>query len=101
MQCGFQFARPATEIRIELREEAAEAILTVTNEGPRIPDFAEGRIFERFYSLPRPDTDRRSTGLGLPFVKQVAELHGGAIDLENVAWEGAAGVTARLRLPRA
>ena len=44
----------------------------------RFPDYALARVTERFYSLPRPATGRKSTGLGLNFVQEVADLHGGA-----------------------
>jgi two-component system, OmpR family, sensor histidine kinase CreC len=70
--------------------------LHVKDQGPGIPDYAAGRIFEPFYSLPRPSTGRKSTGLGLSFVREVAELHGGSITLENRV-DG--GVEASLRLP--
>jgi len=53
-------------------------------------------VFERFYSLPRPDTGRKSTGLGLAFVREVAALHGGDIRLANHA---GGGTTASLDLP--
>lgn len=55
--------------------------LLVSDDGPGIPDYAIDRIFERFYSLPRPETGRKSTGLGLPFVKEVMELHGGCCEV--------------------
>ena len=42
------------------------------------------RVFERFYSLPRPEGGSRSSGLGLCFVAEVAHLHGGRATLENV-----------------
>ena len=48
-----------------------------------IPDYAEHRIFDKFFSLQRPDTGKKSTGLGLNFVKEVASLHQGAVKLEN------------------
>ena len=51
--------------------------LSVTDNGPGIPDFALDRIFDRFYSLARPDTGRKSTGLGLNFVREVARSHNG------------------------
>jgi two-component system sensor histidine kinase CreC len=54
-------------------------------------------VFERFYSLPRPDTGKKSTGLGLCFVKEVAQLHGGSVELSNI--EGAQGAKAMLILP--
>ncbi|MDB6004709.1 MAG: Two-component system sensor histidine kinase CreC [Prosthecobacter sp.] len=65
--------------------------------GPGIPDYARERVFERFYSLPRPDSGKKSTGLGLCFVKEVAQLHGGSVELTNR--EGIAGAKAMLILP--
>lgn len=77
--------------------------LTVANTGSAIPDYARERLFERFYSLPRPDTGRKSTGLGLAFVSEVAQLHGGTITVENALDAGGkvSGVAARLTLPAA
>ncbi len=76
---------------------AADAIedrirLSVRDRGPGIPDFALERIFERFYSLARPATGLRSSGLGLPFVREVARLHGGDIVLRNRPGGGAEAV---------
>jgi len=62
-----------------------------------VPDYAQERVFERFYSLERPATGKKSTGLGLPFVREVAQLHGGSATLTNRS-EG--GAVATLRLPR-
>jgi two-component system sensor histidine kinase CreC len=67
------------------------------NQGEAIPDYAMPRLSERFFSLPRPASGRKSTGLGLNFVQEVASLHDGSLQLVNVA----AGVEARLRLPGA
>ncbi len=69
--------------------------IRITDQGVGIPDYAIDKIFERFYSLARPDA-AKSTGLGLPFVREVAMLHGGAINLEN---QVQGGVCACLRLP--
>jgi two-component system sensor histidine kinase CreC len=41
------------------------------------------KIFNKFFSLNRPDTDKKSTGLGLNFVREVAELHQGSVVIEN------------------
>jgi two-component system, OmpR family, sensor histidine kinase CreC len=70
-------------------------LIRVFNEGDPIPDYALPRVMERFYSLPRPATGRKSTGLGLSFVREVAHLHDGAFQIRNVE----AGVEARLTLP--
>ncbi|MDG2525602.1 two-component system sensor histidine kinase CreC [Stenotrophomonas sp. HITSZ_GD] len=69
----------------------------VDDAGPGVPDYARERVFERFYSLPRPDAPR-SSGLGLPFVAEVARLHGGQAWLDNRP-EG--GARAELVLPAA
>ncbi|AMR68587.1 two-component system sensor histidine kinase CreC [Aquipseudomonas alcaligenes] len=69
--------------------------LALYNQGAAIPDYALPRLTERFYSLPRPTSGRKSTGLGLNFVQEVALLHGGELALRNV--EG--GVRASLHLP--
>jgi two-component system sensor histidine kinase CreC len=78
--------------------EGGQAVVTVDDSGPGIPDFALPRLFERFYSLPRPDTGRKSTGLGLSIVREVALLHGGEVRVANRP-EG--GARAELRLPLA
>ncbi|MDD5351034.1 MAG: ATP-binding protein, partial [Chthoniobacteraceae bacterium] len=66
--------------------------LAVEDSGPGIPDYALAHVFERFYSLPRPATGRKSSGLGLAFVKEVALLHGGTVELSNRAEGGARAV---------
>jgi two-component system sensor histidine kinase CreC len=74
---------------------AATVALSVHNQGDPIPDYALPRICERFYSLARPGTGRKSTGLGLNFVQEVAHLHGGLFRIANEA----GGVLAELVLP--
>lgn len=70
--------------------------LSVSDTGPGIPDYALTRVFERFYSLPRPHTGQKSTGLGLSFVREAARLHQGTVTVSNQASGGARVV---LRLP--
>ena len=72
--------------------------ITVADNGPGIPDYAASRVFDRFYSLPRPAGGSRSSGLGLAFVAQVAELHGGRASLCN---RETGGALATLELPAA
>ena len=54
-------------------------------------------MFDRFYSLPRPD-GAKSTGLGLPFVREVASLHKGRVSVVN---HQDGGAIALLELPLA
>lgn len=83
LQNARDFSGPTGEVRVVLRRDPYHAVLEVYNAGPPIPDYALDRIFERFYSLPRPGTGIKSTGLGLPFVRKVALLHGGDVSLRN------------------
>jgi two-component system sensor histidine kinase CreC len=90
------FTTPGQAIRIGLADAPPGRVaIAVFNEGEAIPDFALPRVTERFYSLPRPGSDRKSTGLGLSFVQEVALLHGGSFDIANVP----GGVRAVLTLP--
>jgi two-component system sensor histidine kinase CreC len=36
----------------------------VQDNGPGIPEYAQARVFERFFSLPRPDTGKKSSDWG-------------------------------------
>ncbi|WP_404937806.1 two-component system sensor histidine kinase CreC [Pseudomonas sp. JDS08PS003] len=74
-------------------EQGVELVLF--NQGEPIPDYALPRLCERFYSLPRPDSGRKSTGLGLNFVEEVVQLHGGQMHIANVP----GGVQVSVRLP--
>ncbi len=65
-----------------------ELILLVDDEGPGVADYAIKKAFDRFFSLQRPDTGKKSTGLGLNFVKQVAHLHKGDVSIENRSPQG-------------
>lgn len=57
--------------------------IRISDTGPGIPEYAENRVYEHFYSLQRPGSGRKSSGLGLSIVRQVADLHHGGIDLRN------------------
>ena len=99
---AIDFTPPGCRIAVEAATAAAVhgkpmVALAVFNEGEPIPDYALARVTERFYSLPRAGTNRKSTGLGLNFVQEVAQLHGGQFRIANVA----GGVRAELVLPAA
>lgn len=74
-------------------------VISVRDQGAGIPDFALDKIFDKFFSLSRPEGGpnggKKSTGLGLPFVREVMALHGGEVALENKN----PGLEARMFLP--
>lgn len=98
VQNAVEFTPAGGRVDVTVDPDSDRIAITICDTGSGIPAYAHDRIFDRFYSLPRPDTGRKSTGLGLSFVREVAKLHGGEVTLENRA-EG--GVQAVLNLPRA
>ena len=95
---AIDFAPADSTVEVSVRQAGGEVVLEIADRGPGVPDYAVGRVFERFYSLPRPRGGSRSSGLGLCFVAEVAALHGGRAWLDPR--EGG-GTVARLVLPAA
>ena len=96
VQNAVDFSSEGGAIRISCNREGNMLELSIQDDGPGIPSYATSRVFEKFFSLPRPDTGKKSTGLGLNFVQEVAALHQGAVRVENRA-QG--GLLACLSLP--
>lgn len=98
LQNALDFSPPGGEVTLTVRSRDGWVEFAVADRGSGVPDYALPRVFERFYSLPRPDTARKSTGLGLALVREIVHLHGGEAALANRAGGGA---EATLRLPAA
>lgn len=64
---------------------AAETAVTVSDEGPGIPEESMGRVFTRFWR----GSKRGGTGLGLYIVKGIVEAHGGTITVGRAPGGGA------------
>ena len=97
LQNAIAFAPAGGTVSASLASAGDSCVVRITDNGPGIPEFAQTKIFERFFSLPRPDTGKKSSGLGLAFVREVALLHRGSVEVKNAA---AGGVVAELILPR-
>lgn len=101
---ALDFSPDGGEVVLGLRLQGRWACITVCDQGPGIPAYAQDKVFEKFYSLARPHSRKKSTGLGLSFVKEIATLHRGRVELHNRAdVSGAAhastGAVASLWLP--
>ncbi|GAB2904536.1 two-component system sensor histidine kinase CreC [Uliginosibacterium flavum] len=94
---AIDFSPEGGVIDIELGVQRRKLALRIRDHGDGIPDYALDRVFEKFYSLARPHSGRKSSGLGLAFVREIAELHHGRVSLGNAVGGGA---EARLELPR-
>jgi two-component system, OmpR family, sensor histidine kinase CreC len=95
---AIDFSPAGGQVCVSLARSSRGCRIDVQDAGPGIPDYAQEKVFEKFYSLARPHSRKKSTGLGLSFVREIAALHHGRIELTN--GEGG-GAVAMLSLPLA
>jgi two-component system sensor histidine kinase CreC len=97
LDSAVDFTPPGGPLRCsaQVQVQGEQLTLCVFNQAGTITDYALPRLSERFYCLPRPKTGRKSSGLGLNFVQEVAALHGGSLRVANVP----GGVAVFLCLP--
>lgn len=84
-----------TRVEVEVSSTPMEAVVTVTDRGPGIPEPDQERIFDRFWR----GEGAPGTGLGLPIARQIAQAHGGDLTLTSPIPEGP-GTRFELRLPQ-
>ncbi|MCP5053973.1 MAG: HAMP domain-containing protein [bacterium] len=95
LQNAVDFTPEGGTITVEIKQYWGRLILTITDDGAGIPRYAIDKVFDKFYSLGRPGTGKKSSGLGLSLVKEVAELHKGEITIKPHSPRGTA-VTLKL-----
>lgn len=68
------------EVHTEKDKESQQVVVSVSDDGPGIPDDQKPHIFDMFYSGANKIADsRRSLGLGLSLCKSIVTAHGGTI----------------------
>jgi signal transduction histidine kinase len=84
-------------IRVDVRQQGADAILEVIDSGPGIPEEHQPRVFDRFYRVdPSRTRESGGLGLGLAIARWAVESQGGRIELESRVGRGS---TFRVVLP--
>jgi two-component system, OmpR family, sensor histidine kinase CreC len=96
IQNAIDFSLPGGCIELAVHCRGDRVDIEISDDGAAIPDYAMARIFDKFFSMQRPDSNTKSTGLGLNLVREVALLHQGRIEIQNL---GSHGVRATLTLP--
>jgi signal transduction histidine kinase len=87
---AIKYSPERTTVTVSTALEAETVRLCVEDRGYGIPAEARDRVWEKFYRVVRDDQDKdeESTGLGLSFVREVVEQHGGTVDLESEVGRG-------------
>lgn len=80
---AIDFCPQGGAIRCELTKRGKDLVWSIENDGEPVPGYALDKVFDRFFSLARPASGERSSGLGLSFVRQVVSLHRGSVRLFN------------------
>ena len=68
------------KISIEAQKVGKEVIISVSNDGPEIPEASLNQLFDRFYRVEESRSQETGgTGLGLAIAQSIVALHGGYI----------------------
>ncbi|OYT45045.1 hypothetical protein B6U90_04160 [Thermoplasmatales archaeon ex4484_6] len=79
---AMKYTDKGSEIRISMRASLEGTTLSISDQGPGIPDAYKSSIFERFSRGERVE-GIQGTGLGLAISKEIVEIHGGRIWVED------------------
>jgi signal transduction histidine kinase len=95
---AIKFSQPGGVVSVTAWERSDEVGITVSDQGPGIPESAVPHIFDRFYRVDRArGRDAGGSGLGLANCREVAAAHGGRVWVDSREGEGSAF---SLALPR-
>lgn len=87
---AIKYTPPGSEIAVVAKKRGAWAEISVSDNGPGIPDSEKAHIFDMFYSPAHSAADsRRSLGLGLALCRSIVTAHGGTITVSDNAPHGA------------
>ena len=96
---AFKFTpdRGGIHVTIAIPDTSGMASIRVADSGPGIPAEHLAHIFDRFYQVDETNTRAQpGTGIGLALARELAELHGGSIDVSS---EAGGGATFVLQIP--
>jgi signal transduction histidine kinase/CHASE2 domain-containing sensor protein len=92
-----KYGAPGTDIVVSCHRDEGEVVIAVENQGVGISANDIPHIFDRYYRAREAERTVTGWGLGLAFVKRIAEKHGGRIAVQSRA----TGTTFEIRLPKA
>ena len=87
---AIKYSPERTTVTVSTALEAETVRVCVEDRGYGIPAEARERVWDKFYRVVREgqEKDEESTGLGLSFVREVVEQHGGQVELDSMEGRG-------------
>ncbi len=84
---AYRYGRPDGHIRVNLKKEGNNTVLSVEDDGIGIAEEEQEKIFRRFYQV---DSSRSGSGagLGLSMASEIARFHGGTITVRSELGKG-------------
>ncbi|HEX5514966.1 MAG TPA: ATP-binding protein, partial [Gammaproteobacteria bacterium] len=99
LENSLRYTDPGGTLRLELRRQGRQALVSLEDSAPGLPEALLPRLFERFY---RPEASRSraygGAGLGLALCRSIVEAHGGEIEAQP---SSLGGLRILIRLPLA
>ncbi len=91
---ALRYSPSPARVSIGVHEASQDVVLSVTDNGPGIPDRDLARVRERFVRLDQ-SRNTQGSGLGLSLVDAIAQIHGGELRLKNLE----RGLRVEMRFP--
>lgn len=96
---ALRFTPENTSVEITLDKIDKDAVITITDKGPGVPENEINKIFAPFYCVEQDRNPQKGgIGLGLSIALRAVKLHNGSIDATN---KDKGGLTVTIRLPLA
>jgi signal transduction histidine kinase len=87
---AIKYSPERTTVTVSTALEAETVRVCVEDRGFGIPAESRARVWDKFFRVVREgqEKDEESTGLGLSFVREVVEQHGGQVELDSIEGRG-------------
>ena len=92
---AIKYGQPGGDILVRCIRDDNEVIISVHNEGKPVASEDLARVFDPFFRASNSEGGKTGWGLGLAFVKRIAEKHGGSVRAESQP----SGMQFEIRLP--
>jgi signal transduction histidine kinase len=92
---AIKYGQPGGDIRVRCFRDNEVVIISVHNLGKPVDPEEMARLFEPYFRASNVEKSKTGWGLGLAFVKRIAEKHGGSVRAESQE----SGTRFEIRLP--